>query len=226
MLAKKIYLLLIAMVSLSFCYTYTAWTTMTGNRTLAIAPTIWGGGISDFGSSTLDINTAFGIGERFDAIVNLSKISPLNDFSWGGVEVMPRFALNESNVLALKIGTDFDNWSFSPQYHLNKEFSKVVLELNAALDLSASDFSEGTVWASFGIVYKSIPDQFYPFLEFNPAKSYGTAATAITFSIDPGFWFGIKETPHNWAISFPISGIKEKDISVGLNAWYWWSFEY
>ena len=228
MFLRNLTLLLVLGSSIVNGYTYTAWTTMTGARTIAIAPAIYEGPIDDIGLSKLDLNTAFGIGDRFDAVVNLSNFSPVNSFTWGGIEIMPRYAVNDNIALALKIGTDFAALSLSPQLHLNKEYEKVVFELNAAIDLSTeTDFKEGTIWASHGIVYKLVPDVFYPFFEFNPYIEYGLYPTNVSFSIDPGFWFGFKDTPHQIAISFPISGFKkDEEFSVGLNAWYWWSFEY
>ncbi|MBL8026008.1 MAG: hypothetical protein JNL74_06340 [Fibrobacteres bacterium] len=228
MRTKLIGLLVLVASSLSFSYTYTNWTTMTGAKTIAVAPTIWGGAIDGLGSSTLDLNTAFGFGDKVDVVLNLSKFEPLSDFTWAGIEVMPRYALTDNFVLALKLGTDFEALELSPQIHLCKELDKIVLELNAAIDLStASDFKEGYIWASHGVVYKMIPDIFYPFIEFNPYVSYGYFETEVNFSIDPGFWFGVKDTPHQFSLSLPISGFKSGEtISVGLNAWYWWSFEY
>jgi len=215
-------LLLIAF-SLSSAYTYSAWTSMTGAKTVAINPFVQTS-FDEIDQVSTDLVAGYGFTDQFDLYVNIATLSPIKEFSYAGSWVMPRYALSENKIIALQLGTDKENLTLSPQFHAFRDNGPFVLEFNAGLSTNSSDFAAGSLFATFGLVYKLSEEIMYPFIEVNPSYQYGGEEGVFDFTVDPGVWYGLKGTPHQIALSLPFSGIKDNAVSVGLHFWYWWSF--
>jgi hypothetical protein len=220
----------ITMVLLAFTlahsYCFTAWTTMTGAKTVAINPFFYvqplGTGLDVSG----DFVAGYGFSDNVDLYANLASLNLKSDFgAYGGSWVMPRYQIKENHILALQLGADaeFENFDIIPQYHYVLDQEAWTLEVNATAAFNTADFGTPTFGGCIAPVYKLKKDVLYPFLEFNPEYTVGDGG-GFDFSLAPGVWVGIPETPHQFAVSLQIFGLKDNDVSTGIYFWYWYSF--
>jgi hypothetical protein len=213
-------------VTLAHPYCFTAWTTMTGAKTVAINPFFY---VAPLGTG-LDVSGDFvggyGFSDNVDLYANLASLNLKSDFgSYSGSWVMPRYQVKENHILALQLGADADFKYFDiiPQYHYVKDQEAWVLEVNATAKFNTFDMGKPELGACIAPVYKLKKDVLYPFLEFNPTVTVGDGG-GFDFTLAPGVWIGIPETPHQFSVSLQLSGIKDNNVSAGIYLWYWYSF--
>ncbi|MFH0920656.1 MAG: hypothetical protein V1913_09860 [Fibrobacterota bacterium] len=212
-------------VSLAFGYCFTAWTTMTGAKTLAANPFFY---LEPLGSGmdlNADIVGGYGFTDNMDLFVNLASLNLKSDpGAYGGSWLMPRYQIKENHILALQLGADanVEYFDIIPQYHYVMDRETWTLEVNALASFNTFDMGTPTFSACLAPVYKLSQDRFYPFLEVNPSYALGDNG-GFDFNVAPGFWVGVPETPHQFAVSVPLYGIKDSDISAGIYVWYWYS---
>ncbi len=220
-----------------FSYSFSAWTSMTGAKTLAVSPFFYFSPIGSSGEDmdiSMDAVVGYGVSDKADVFLNLASLNLKSEpGSYGSSWIMPRYDFGNSNIGALQIGVTQDanndlKTFFGPHYHFFWENDKLAFELNA-LWLSKNNplSSNGDAYA-FGCispVYKAIPKKLYPYIEVDPSYDFGDGL-GFDFTLAPGLWVGIPDTPHQFSISVPIGGIKDSDVNFGIYAWYWWSFSF
>ncbi|MBL8025198.1 MAG: hypothetical protein JNL74_02235 [Fibrobacteres bacterium] len=219
----------IAVINLASGYSYMAWTSMTGEKTVAVNPFFYGSPLnSEFGLST-DLVAGYGFTPKLDLFANFASLSVVGDpGSYSGSWIMPRYDFGNSAIGALFIGMaknvdDELSLYGGPQFHFFRENDNWALELNLSAMFYAEKNSDPLAGGTVAPVYKLVKQQLYLFAEFNPAYSFGDGG-GFDFNIAPGLWLGIPETAHQFSLSIPLSGIKDGSVSAGINLWYWYSF--
>jgi len=202
-------------------YTYSAWTTMTGAKTFAINPFFYGA-FSDMPGTGTDLVAGYGFTDKFDLFINLSTLSPVKDFSYGGSYIMPRYDFGNNNIIALQMGYDGNEFAGGPQYHFVWDKEKFTLEANAAVTLYSSDMAAPYIFGTLGWVWKAVKDVLYPFVELNPSYQVGPDG-GFDFVPAPGVWIGIPNTTHQFALSIRLNGVSSGSIDPGFGMWYWFS---
>lgn len=217
-------------------YTYSAYTTMTGAKTFALNPFLYMEDFSDRTTSGADLVIACGILDNLDVYANLAGFYGLDAIpdadpyysSW----IMPRFDFGGNNIAALQMGITRDadgkaQFYIGPQYHFYWENDLFALEANAMF-YTKNNPTTANPWAgaTVGPVWKAIPDILFPYVEINPGYDFGDDSTDGTFdlAVAPGICIAIPHTPHQFSISFPISGMVAGEATAGIAAWFWFGF--
>ena len=230
--ARTMMLSLLIAASLSFPYSFSAWTSMTGANTFAVTPFFY---FAPVGSATedLDINAdaviGYGFTDKIDMFVNLATFNLKSDpGAYSNTWIMPRYDLGKNNIVAAQIGleqnanNDLKVYG-GPHYHFFWENDRCAMELNALALFHADSLIPTTASIYAAPVYKLLPNVLYPFFEVDPTYTFGSGG-GLDFVLAPGIWIGIPNTPHQFSVSVPLSGIKDGNISAGIYAWYWASF--
>jgi hypothetical protein len=217
-------------------YTYSAYTSMTGAKTLALNPFLYLEDFSDRAASGADLVIAYGIRDNLDIYANLAGFYGLNDIpdanpyysSW----IMPRIDFGKNNIAALQLGITLDDegtaqFYAGPQYHFCWENDVFALEANAMF-YSKNNPTTANPWAGaiVGPVWKAVPEILFPYIEINPGYDFGDDSADGTFdlTVAPGICIAIPNTSHQFSISFPVSGLAAGEASVGFAGWCWISF--
>lgn len=216
----------VALPAKGFSFGYNPWTTMTGEKTLAINPFVYNTTtISPFTLSA-DLVAWYGISAKVDVAVNFSTLNILTPFSWGGFWVMPRYEVAPNNILALTVGYTGSALSLKPEYDLIVYPEKGIFkfEANLRLPITVGPATGATldVQAVLVPILEFAKNKFAFFVEVNPYVNI-VPAVALTVPINPGIWIAFAEAKHQFSLAFTgiaLSGGKF-GVSPGLGLSYY-----
>jgi hypothetical protein len=204
-------------------YSYTAWGTMTGAKTLALNPFFYGPLEGDFALNA-DLAILYGFTPTFDIIANLASLTVTPDFGYAGSYIMPRIDLGKNNIIGVQLGMDssFAPYNVVPQYHFFIENGKAAFELNVSANIPFSAPDSTILGAVVAPVYKFVPGKFHAFVEIDPSYTLGGS---FALNVVPGIWLGLAEGKHQFCLSAPLTGVTSSDgMGVTFGAWYWTTF--
>jgi hypothetical protein len=206
-------------------YSFSAWGSMTGDRTLALNPSFYGA-LSPFDLTT-DLVFSYGFRDDVDVFVDIATLTVSPDFDYAGSWVMGRCDLGGSNIIAAQLGfvtgAGSTDWYLVPQYHFFKEGDRFAWEMNAGVEIPLTDVENSLVFGVFAPVFKAVPDTLSLFLEVNPSYQLGDSKDFI-LEIVPGLCMGFADNNHQISVGIPISDLTENAVDFSFAAWYWTSF--
>ena len=149
----------VAFISTSvLSYSYSAFSLMTGDNTLAINPYIFADGSGGVGT---ELFLAYGISDKADIWLSYySDNTSENDFS-----IMARYDIKNANIIALKTSPS----SASLQYHMIKENNKFAFQANAVVSFNYANMTKPDITTVLAPVVKIGSTGFDLFCEVNPA---------------------------------------------------------
>ena len=217
-------------------YSFSAYGSMTGAKTLAVNPFLYGA-IGPF-DARLDLVAGYGISDRFDCFANIAGLfyDGFGGFNYAGSWVMPRFDLGANNILALMAGEEYDpvtgaaGFYLYPQYHFFWENTRTAFEINGGVSIPLDAPETATAYLYFAPVLKIVDGTFHVFCELD---SYYVAAgeeKGFNLAVMPGVWFGFgEEALHQFSVGLSISdwwngGKLDGAPSLSWNIWYWTTF--
>ncbi|OGJ86974.1 MAG: hypothetical protein A2268_07115 [Candidatus Raymondbacteria bacterium RifOxyA12_full_50_37] len=214
-------ILLVALPAATNAYSFTAWTSMTGKKTLAINPFLYKP-LSPTDNLSMDLVAAYGLSENKDIFVNFASMY-LHPGTYASSWIMPRYNFGNNRTIALLVGSDGNNIFGGPQFHFLKESERFAVEVNVNGTMN-SVFDAGLVSAVIAPVYKILPNVLHPYIEVDPSMDFtGSFALALV----PGCWIGIPSTRHQASIAVPLTNMAGNgDICVGITLWYWYAFDF
>jgi len=217
-------------------YSFNLWGSMTGAKTLALNPFLYGA-IGPF-DATLDLVAGYGVSDRLDVYADLAGLyyDGFGALSYSGSWVMPRFDLGANNILALSVGESFDSSTGAasfylwPQYHFFWENDKFALEFNGGVNIPLDAPETSSALLFFAPVYKILDGTFHVFCEIDPSYIASGVDKGFDLTLLPGFWFGFgEEALHQFSIGVSVGGWWNDGKLNGRpsytwNIWYWTTF--
>lgn len=203
----KKFLILLALCSSTFAYSYTAFCFTTGKNTLGINPYLYGFKIESdiFGGG--DLCAAYGITDKFDVYADVNYLygAGAGTFGWW---IMPRYDFGGTKILAIKA----NDLMISPQFHFIQEWTKFALQANAAVQLTYDYPKDPAVFAVVCPLFK-FNDKLDAFCEVNPSYTMAEGDLVMGwvrpkgFGLDivPGIGFKLGELL--FSVSVPIYDI-------------------
>jgi hypothetical protein len=192
-------------MSSAFSYSYTAYSLMTGDNTLALNPYVFADGTGYVGT---DLLVSYGITNKCDMFFSYYMDNKsLNDFS-----IMARYDLKRANILALKASPS----AASIQYHTIKENNKFAFQANASLSFNYDNMKKPDISAVVAPVVKIGTTGFDVYCEVNPSL-YGT--NKFSLDVIPGVGVTVKDVL--LSISMPVYDvINSRSPSFGMWAFF------
>ena len=206
-------------------YSYDAWGTMTGARTLAVNPFFWGPLKGGQGLS-MDMVLLYGFTARFDVIADVAELNLLPRPGYALSYLMPRFDLGKNNILAIQFtasGIYPVSFSVTPQYHFFTESRGMAFEFNAGLSIPFSSPSSSSLYAVLAPVWKIVDGKVHLYLEIDPSLAFGNPPS-FGLNLVPGVWIGLAGGKHQFSLGIPLYGVTSGNFAVGYAAWYWTTF--
>jgi hypothetical protein len=208
--------MMIVMLDKAHAYSFNAWVGLTGDKTIAINPFMYGNITPGSFSSTFENVVEFGIGANADFFIST--------MGWG----MARFGLGDPNqIIALKAtaglgDTNGGFGTFGPQYHGVFNFGDTfTLEANLWWDLSYMNLADMTITAVIAPVVKFDKDATVAvFVEIDPVLTLSGGSSAFALNIVPGLSF-LNGTV---SVGLTIGGITGSAVTLGYGAWLWVPF--
>jgi hypothetical protein len=207
-------------------YSYNAWGTMTGARTLAVNPFFWGP-LKGGAGLTVDAVLLYGVTPRVDLIADIAEVSIAPTAGYALSYLMPRFDLGKNNILALQLtmaNSSPASFSVTPQYHFFAENDRLALEFNAGLTIPVSDPAASSVYAVIAPVLKIVPGTLHLFLEVDPSYNAFDGSGSSALNLVPGVWLGLAGGKHQFSFGVPLSDATSGSAGVGYALWYWTTF--
>ena len=207
-------------------YSYNAWGTMTGARTLAVNPFFWGS-LKGGAGLTVDAVLLYGFTPRFDVIADIAEVNIAPTAGYALSYLMPRFDLGKNNILALQLtaaNSSPASFSITPQYHFFAENGRLAIEFNAGLTIPFSDLDGSSLYAVIAPVLKIAPGSLHLFLEVDPSYSAFDGSGASALNLVPGVWIGLAGGRHQFSFGVPLGGVTSGSVGVGYALWYWTTF--
>jgi hypothetical protein len=235
-LAVAIALLAATLPSSGSAYSFSAWGTMTGAKTLAVNPFLYSA-VGPF-DATLDLVAGYGITDKIDVFANIAGVyyDGYGKTSVYGSWIMPRYDLGGNNVVALMAVADYGegadpSFRIWPQYHFFWENDTFAAEINAGVDIPVAAPVESSVSVYLAPVWKIKDGTFHAYCELDPSYTSAGAEKGFDLAVLPGLWFGFgEEALHQFSLAASISGwwndgdIAKGRPSYGVNLWYWTTF--
>lgn len=195
----------VALPAKGFSYGYNPWTTMTGEKTLAINPFVYNTTtISPFTLSA-DLVAWYGFSPKVDVAVNFSTLNILTPFSWGGFWVMPRVEIAPNNILGITVGYTGSAVLIKPEYDLiiypESGIFKFEGNLRVPITVGAASGATFDVQAVLTPILEFVKSKFAFFVEVNPYVNI-VPTPAFTLPINPGLWFGFADAKHQISLAF------------------------
>ncbi|OHD54382.1 MAG: hypothetical protein A2014_11885 [Spirochaetes bacterium GWF1_49_6] len=210
-------------------YSYNAWVGLTGDKTIAINPFMYGNiSPGSFGASFENV-FEFGINKDTDFFISTGALNIAGGVfvpSWG----MIRFGLGDPNqVIALKATTGFGDTNsgtgtFGPQYHGVFNFGDTfTLEANLWWDLSYKSLGDMTITAIVAPVVKFDKDASVAvFLEIDPVLTLAGGSSSFALNVVPGLSF----LNGTITVGLTVNNITGSAITLGYGAWVWVPFSF
>lgn len=198
-----------------FGYSYTAYSLITGDKTLSINPSIY---CDTHGFIGTDINLSYGLNSKIDIWTTISLNNNTNA-SWSA---MLRYDVFNGKIIAIKI----NDASFAPQIHLTFENIKYALQVNAGGQFTYKYMSKPSAFVILSPIIKIGTTGFDLFCDINSIavlkEDYVLGSTRNkSFSLDlaPGFGFTVGSSL--FSVAAPLMNITYKFTpTFGI----WWQF--
>jgi hypothetical protein len=196
---------------------FNPWTTMTGEKTLAINPFIYLPISPAVGLST-DLVAWYGFSPKVDIAINLSSITILSPAAWGGFWVMPRYEFAPNNIVGLSLGYTGSAFLVKPEYDMVIYPEKGILAFEGNLRVPIT--VGAPTGATLGLEAYLVPvlqfakSKFAFFVEVNPMIKI-LPAVSFDLPINPGIWFAFDEAKHQFSLAF--TGIALSGGSFGVS---------
>jgi hypothetical protein len=203
-------------------YSYTAWTGMTGAKTLAVNPFAYGS-FSPFKGVSIDTVLALGVTANFDILADLATVNIADPVSYGGSWILPRFDLGGANILGLQIGWDTSVFTLIPQYHLFKENDRFAFEFNLGAKIPFADPLVVGLSAVVAPVLKIVPNLLDLFVEVDPGYTFSSPGT-FSLNVVPGICLLWGPNSSNQVCAGLILSNVTGTVSTGFGVWYWHPF--
>jgi hypothetical protein len=202
----------VALPAKGWSFGYNPWTTMTGEKTLAINPFVYNNTSLVPFTLSADLVAWYGISPKVDVAVNLSTLNILTPFSWGGFWVMPRVELAPNNILGITLGYTGSAFAIKPEYHLiiypEKGIFKFEGNLRVPITVGAASGATLDIQAVLVPILEFAKNKFAFFVEVNPyVKIVGVPRVDFSLPINPGVWFGFAEAKHQIALALTGIGL-------------------
>ena len=199
-------------------YSYNAWVGLTGDKTIAINPFMYGNITPGPFSAAFENVIGIGIGSMMDFMISIGATP------WG----MLRFGLGDPNqIVAIKATAGFGDTNsgtgtFGPHYHGTFTLSEsFLLEANIWADLSYKKIGNMTFTAVIAPVVKFDKDaSVAAFLEIDPILAVVDGTSAFSMNIVPGLAF----MNGTFSIGVSINNVTGTNITLGYGAWIWVPF--
>jgi hypothetical protein len=208
-------------------YAFNPWTTMTGEKKLAVNPFLYTSFPKGSFGLASDFVFTYGFSDKFDIFLNAASLIYAPGFAYAGSWIMPRVDLGKNNIIAVKVGYDGASAYAGPEYHFFKENEKFAFEANAYGKFVFSDPFSYTVGAFLAPVLKLAGGKFNIYCEVDPAYSGISGAGAFSLGIVPGICLNLKEGTHQISIAYTgLAFAKGGSIgTAGIGLWYWHPFQ-
>lgn len=217
-------------------YAYSPWTTMTGEKTIAVNPFFYSTAFNPF-TPTFDLVAWYGFAPNIDIAVNFATVGISGaGVSYGGSWIMPRIDLGGNNILAMQAGISSVSptaaFFLTPQYHFFWENDNFAFEANAYLKIPLP-YTTLTVGAYIAPVLKIVNKFFYLFCEVDPAFSPENGALPMSFGLGivPGVTFLLADATHQICIGVPLGNVVSVSgstvtagVTPGISVWYYTTF--
>ena len=215
---KKAILLALALCTLAFSYSYTAFCFTTGKNTLAINPYLYGFMIDDAFFGGGDLCASYGITDRLDVFADANYLygAGAGAFGWW---VMPRWDFGNTKILAVKA----NNLMVAPQFHFIQEWEKFAVQANAAVQVTYDYAKEPAVYAVLCPLFKANAN-FDIFCEVNPSYSMADGDLVMGWVRPKGFGLdvvpgvGLKAGSFLFSVACPIYDVTG-DPTPSIGAW-------
>lgn len=211
----KVLLLTLCLTVSSFSYSYTAFSVMTGEKTLALNPFLFFDGTGMVGN---DLFVSYGITDNVDiwSNVTLLKSSEGTDFDFS---TMLRYDIGKSNIVALRVS----QWYITPQYHFAIENDRFGFQANVAGQITFDNYKDPAIYAVLCPLVKFL--NFDVFVEVNPIycmqegdfANLSVRPEGFELDIVPGF--GVALGQSLFSISCPIYNVID-DATPTFGMWW------
>ncbi|MEK6794805.1 MAG: hypothetical protein AABZ39_08520 [Spirochaetota bacterium] len=206
---------------------FSAYNGMTGERTLAIVPTVYVPMIPAFGALS-DYIAAYGFTQNIDLFVNFATLAYAPVFGYTGSWIMPRFDFGGNNIAALQVFLDYSaaggvRFRFAPQYHFFIENDAYAFELNGIVIVPLSTPANTSISAIIAPVWKMIKNAVHLFVEVNPCFTFGV--NTFSLAVIPGACLCFSENAHQICVGVPCNNVTSGTLSLGVNVWYTGTFK-
>ena len=218
LLAIVLTLAAVAVPAKGWSYGYNPWTTMTGEKTLAINPFVYNTTTLSPFTLSADLIAWYGLSAKVDVAVNFSTLNILTPFSWGGFWLMPRVEIAPNNILGLTVGYTGSALALKPEYDLiiypEKGIFKFEANLRVPITVGAATGATLDVQAVLVPILEFVKNKFAFFVEVNPYVNIVPTA-ALPVPINPGLWFGFADAKHQ--IMLALTGMSFAGGTFGVS---------
>lgn len=212
----KSLLLTLCLTVSSFSYSYTAFSVMTGEKTIVVNPFL---AFDGTGAVINDLFVSYGITNNIDiwSNVTLTKTADYTDFDFS---TMVRYDIGNSNIVAVRVS----QWYVTPQYHFTIENDRFGFQANVAGQISFDYYKEPAIYTILCPLVKFL--NFDAFVEVNPGyymhdgdfANMSVRSEGFDLDIVPGI--GITLGQSSFSISCPIYNvISDATPTFGM----WWT---
>jgi hypothetical protein len=197
---------------------------MTGEKTLALNPFLYGP-ITDELGLNVDAVFLYGFTPKMDMIANLSSLSVIPEFGYGGSWIMPRVDLGKNNILGFQVGMigRGDGYYAVPQYHFFIENSKFAFEFNVGANFNFEALNMPSIYGIVAPVYKIFEGILHLYVEVDPSFIAGVS-DSFGLTVVPGLWLGLAGGKHQFSAGIPLGGITSDAMTTSFACWYWTTF--
>lgn len=211
----RISVCILAVVTLAFSYSYTAYGLMTGDNTLAVSPYFYGNNSGSFGSR---LNLAYGVSDDFDIWISYAQD---NDGFYGesNFSAMARYNLGCSFIIAAEANPE----NASIQNHFIWENYWFAIQSNLSVVLDYKKFRDFSVHGVVSPVFKLGITGLDIYCEVSPG--YYSSQSVINsyprtkgFGLDLTVGLGVTIKDVLLSIAMPVYDITN-DPKPSLGAW-------
>lgn len=189
-------------------YPLSPWGTKVPDKTIALTPYLYAGSSDGLWLNPI-LYAGYGIGDKVDVTVGAGLYTDAAGTGFSGLEIMPRYFLNEQLSASLHFYVSSSAITPAPEIHYAGMFDKFALTINAGYKPVIGfdgTFAPGGAFAYIAPEYY-FSKQCSVFVEVNP--SFDVASGGLLLTLVPGIWFALDP---DQKYSFAVGG----NIPVGL----------